>query len=77
MKKEQQTLYRFYRYEGKMISAKKAIPFEMSLQATLLLDHLCYTWNKQRLEQRLNAALDQGDKETFLTLSEEYRHYME
>ncbi|HLS67656.1 MAG TPA: IDEAL domain-containing protein [Pseudogracilibacillus sp.] len=72
MKKER-TVYKFYRYAGKAIVAKKDTPFEMKLQATLLLDDLCYTWNKEQLQRQLDEALDRRDRETFMTLSEKYR----
>ena len=72
MKKER-TVYKFYRYDGKSIVAKKDTPFEMKLQATLLLDDLCYTWNKDQLQKQLDEALDQRDRETFMKLSETYR----
>lgn len=72
MKKER-TVYKFYRYAGKAIVAKKDTPFEMKLQASLLLDDLCYTWNKRQLQKQLDQALDERDRDTFMKLSEEYR----
>ncbi|WP_249870194.1 IDEAL domain-containing protein [Oceanobacillus saliphilus] len=75
MKKEK-IVYRFYRYQGKSINAKREIPYELRLFARLILDELCFTWNKIRLEEDLNSSLEKGNKEAFMKLSEAYRHFV-
>jgi len=74
--KKQRAVYRFYRYNGKALQAKIESPFEMKLTAKLILDQLCYTWNKKQLQNQLNEALDSGDKQQFALLSEAYRSYI-
>lgn len=75
MKKEK-VIYKFFRYDGKVLLAKKEIPFEMKLTARLILDQLCYTWNKKQLQKQLNEALDNGEKEEFNKLSESYKSFI-
>ncbi|MDY0395993.1 IDEAL domain-containing protein [Virgibacillus halophilus] len=75
MKKEK-VIYRFNRYIGKTLYAKKEMPFEISLNSRMLLDELCFKENKKRLEQQLNTALDQGNAEAFHKLSEAYKQYV-
>lgn len=69
-------IYRYYRYEGKVLLAKRETPFEMKLIAQLILDDLCYSWNKRQLERELNEAIDRGDKEKFNQLSVAYKEYV-
>ncbi|KOO50552.1 IDEAL domain-containing protein [Priestia koreensis] len=38
-----------------------------------LLDHLSYVFNKERLTFLIDDALDKGDKETFIQLTNEYK----
>jgi len=71
--KKQMITYRFFRYEGKMLLAKKEIPFEITLNARLVLDQLCYNWNKKQLQMKINDAIDAKDEATFKQLSDEYR----
>lgn len=75
MKKEK-VVYRFNRYVGKTLSVKKGMPFEISLSSRMLLDELCFAENKKVLEDKLNAALDQGDAEAFRKLSQAYKQYV-
>ncbi|TFJ93502.1 IDEAL domain-containing protein [Lentibacillus salicampi] len=74
--KKQKTTYQLYCYTGKAMKAKRDAPFELKLSAQLLLDELCFNWNKQKLESAINEAIDAGDRERFIKLSEEYRHYI-
>ncbi|WP_106498123.1 IDEAL domain-containing protein [Lentibacillus sp. Marseille-P4043] len=74
--KKQKLIYRYYRYEGDMLHAKREIPYELKLSSRLLLDELCFSWNKARLEDAINNAIDEGNKEAFLKWSEAYRHYI-
>ncbi|SFD99794.1 IDEAL domain-containing protein [Lentibacillus persicus] len=74
--KKQKIVYQLYRYAGKAINAKREVPFEMKLSAQLILDELCFSWNKEKLESAINDAIDTNDKEKFDALSKEYRHYV-
>ncbi|SFA81028.1 IDEAL domain-containing protein [Lentibacillus halodurans] len=74
--KKQKVVYQLYRYAGNAIVAKKDVPFELKLSAQLVLDEICFNWNKWKLESGINHAIDTGDKEKFEQLSEEYRRYI-
>lgn len=72
---KQKQVYRYYRYDGKKLLAKREIPFEIKLSSRLMLDELCYKWNKAIIETAINEAIEQGDKEEFIKLSKKYKHY--
>lgn len=74
--KKHKVIYRFNRYDGEVLLAKIEIPFEMKLQATLILDQLCYSWNKKQLQKQLDDALARGDEKQFEELSKAYRNYI-
>ncbi|MEN1970458.1 IDEAL domain-containing protein [Lentibacillus sp. N15] len=74
--KKQKLVYHYYRYNGKVLQAKREIPYEMKLTSRMLLDELCFTWKKTRLEAAINQAIDNGNKEAFLRLSKEYKHFI-
>lgn len=74
--KKQKSVYHYNRYNGDVLHAKREIPYEMKLSTRLLLDELCFQWNKQQLEEAINRSIDQGDKQTFMKLSEKYRHFI-
>lgn len=74
--KKQKTIYRYYRYDGKVLHAKREIPYELKLSSQLVLDELCFRWNKKKLEAALNSSIDAGNKEEFMRLSEAYKHYI-
>ncbi|WP_404451641.1 IDEAL domain-containing protein [Virgibacillus necropolis] len=74
--KKQKIFYRYYRYDGKPLEAKREISFEFTLASRLLLDELCFQWNKEKLEDAINSSLDKGEKEKFLRLSEAYKHFI-
>ncbi|HLR62103.1 MAG TPA: IDEAL domain-containing protein [Lentibacillus sp.] len=73
---QQKMTYQLYRYAGKAMKAKRDVPFELKLSAQLVLDEMCFSWNKQKLESAINHAIDTGDREKFVQLSKEYRHYI-
>ncbi|MBP2076688.1 hypothetical protein [Oceanobacillus polygoni] len=75
MKKEK-IVYRFYRYEGEKLQAKREIPYELRLFSRLILDELCFNWNKNRLEEDINSSIEKGNKEEFVKASEAYRHFI-
>ncbi|WP_164669612.1 IDEAL domain-containing protein [Virgibacillus doumboii] len=74
--KKQKMIYRYSRYEGKTLHAKREVSYELKLSSRLLLDELCFNWNKEKLETAINSSIESGNKEKFLQLSEEYRHYI-
>lgn len=69
-------VYRLCRYEGGVINARRATPYEIQLTSRIMLDNLCFTWNKKQLQKRIDKALDLGQKEKFMKLSEEYKQYI-
>ncbi|PAV29324.1 hypothetical protein CIL05_13085 [Virgibacillus profundi] len=75
MKKEK-IIYRYYRYDGKVLQAKREISFELKLSSRLILDELFFNWNKEKLENAINNSIDSGDKEAFLELSEAYKQFV-
>ncbi|WP_163537156.1 IDEAL domain-containing protein [Gracilibacillus sp. YIM 98692] len=78
MKKEK-VIYRLKSFEGtarKRINARREIPYELKLASQLVLDELCFHWNKARLEEELNESIDQNDQTKFKELSEEYQNYV-
>jgi len=75
MKKEKIT-YRYYRYNGKVLRAKREIPYEVKILSRLMLDELCFKWNQEKMKEAINSAIDRGDKETFIKLSKQYKRYM-
>ncbi|GAB4073899.1 hypothetical protein GCM10028778_14020 [Barrientosiimonas marina] len=74
--KKQKSIYRLYRYRGTAKQAKRQMPFEWQLTAQLLLDELCFTWNKQRLQDAINHSLDTGNRDRFEQLCVAYRHFV-
>ncbi|HLR66565.1 IDEAL domain-containing protein [Virgibacillus alimentarius] len=74
--KKQKTIYRYYRYEGNILHAKREIPYELKLTSRLILDELCFKWNKKRLEAAINRSIDTGNKQEFLKLSKAYNHFI-
>lgn len=70
------TVYQFRRYDGESLKAKREIPYEIRLQAKLILDELCFNWNKKMLEQKLNESLERDNKKEFMRLSNVYKQYI-
>ncbi|KGX84921.1 hypothetical protein [Pontibacillus marinus] len=58
-----------------VIHAKRELPYEIKLASTLVLDELCYNWNKSNLEKQVNEAIDYGDYEQFEKASQMYKPY--
>ncbi|KGX92574.1 hypothetical protein N781_14670 [Pontibacillus halophilus JSM 076056 = DSM 19796] len=66
----------WYTFHGrKVIHARREVPYEVTLASRLVLDELMYTWNKNHLESLINEAIDQGDRDRFVELSERYKPY--
>ncbi|WP_164215948.1 IDEAL domain-containing protein [Virgibacillus sp. YIM 98842] len=75
MKKQKQIL-KYYRYNGNIIPARREIAFELQLASRLELDELCFSYNKEKLETAINEALETGNREAFMTLSEAYKQFI-
>lgn len=73
---KQKVIYRYYRYKGEKMYAKREISYEMQLTARLMLDEYCFNWNKNRLQEKIDDTFKQGDEEAFLRLSEEFKQYV-
>ncbi|KAB8138954.1 IDEAL domain-containing protein [Gracilibacillus oryzae] len=77
--KKQKISYRlisFERNRKKAILARREISYEIKLASQLMLDDLCFNWNKARLEEQINLAIDRNDKPAFETLSKQYKQYI-
>jgi len=74
--KNKQIVYRYYRYNGKPLQAKREIPYEIKITTRLLLDEICFKWNKEKLASAIDAALEHNDESTFKILSEKYSQYI-
>ncbi|WP_163582977.1 IDEAL domain-containing protein [Gracilibacillus saliphilus] len=66
----------FHMNPKSVLRARREIPYEIRLASRLVLDDLCFTWNKARLEEEINQSIDDNNKETFKTLSETYNSYI-
>ncbi|API91110.1 hypothetical protein J32TS6_27530 [Virgibacillus pantothenticus] len=74
--KKQKIVFQFYRYNGKRIKAKREITFELRLSSRLLLDEICFNYNKALLEEQINRSIDEGNKDDFLKWSEAYKTFI-
>lgn len=74
--KKQKMIYRYYRYDGSVLHAKREIPYELKLSSRFILDELCFNWNKEKLEAAINRSIDTGNKQEFIKLSKAYSHYI-
>ena len=76
--KKHKVNYTLKAFDGRKIAsieAKREISFEIKLASRLILDALVSDWNKSNLENQINHAIDNHDKETFLQLSKKYKTY--
>lgn len=76
--KKQKTSFRLVKANfvaNKPIKAKREVSFSIKLAARLWLDEITYNWNKQRLEEAINSAIDSNDKDSFDVLSVQYQPY--
>ncbi|WP_077623167.1 IDEAL domain-containing protein [Sediminibacillus massiliensis] len=58
------------------VVAKREISYEIKLATQLLLDELCFNWNKSHLETQINESIDSNDREAFVSLSKQYQPYI-
>ncbi|HAM79934.1 hypothetical protein [Ornithinibacillus bavariensis] len=75
MKKER-VVYHFYPYEGNVLNAKREISFEIKLSSRMILDEICFNWNKKMLEEKINSSIQKGNKEDFVKVRERYLQYI-
>ncbi|SES69050.1 hypothetical protein SAMN05216389_101430 [Oceanobacillus limi] len=75
MRKEK-VIFRYHPYDGKVIKARREIPYDVKLTARLVLDEICFNWNKAQLEAKLNSSIEEGNKEKFEQLREAYLDYI-
>ena len=74
---EKHTLkYRFYRYRGGVLTAKRDVPYGIKLSSRMLLDELRFKWNKQYIIKRVDEAIEQGDKKSFIKYSHLYKNFV-
>ena len=76
--KKQKVIYKLKEFNGRSrlkLKAKREISFEIKLASKLILDELCFAWNKAHLEQQINESIDDNDKRTFMSLSKQYEPY--
>jgi len=73
---KEKVVYRFFRYNGNTLHARKEIPFEFKLNAQLILDEICFKWNKKQLVRKINHSIETNNKDEFLRLSKEYNNYI-
>ncbi len=73
--KKQIESYRYVRYQGQALKARREITYEIKLSSRLILDELCFKWNKEKLATAINRSIDQNDKKEFLKLSKAYSKY--
>lgn len=50
--------------------------FMLDVYTQMVLDEAVFNYKKLQLEEKINEALDQLDKERFLKLSEEYAQFV-
>ncbi|MGI8317059.1 IDEAL domain-containing protein [Halobacillus mangrovi] len=62
-------------YKGREITAKRELSFGIQLASRLFLDQLSFEFNKDRLDEEINEAIDNNDREAFERLSLQYQPY--
>lgn len=75
MEKEK-VMMTFFRYNGKPVQAKREVSYEMKLQAQLILDEICFHYNKSKVEADLNRAIDDRNESDFKRCSDIYKEYI-
>ncbi|WP_181349266.1 IDEAL domain-containing protein [Thalassobacillus sp. CUG 92003] len=59
-------------FRNQVIAAKRELSYGIQLASRLLLDEMCFRFNKQRLDAQINDTLENEDRETFERLSKIY-----
>ncbi|MFC4388643.1 IDEAL domain-containing protein [Gracilibacillus marinus] len=78
MKKQKMNyqLVPFVQNSNKEILARREISYEIKLASQLILDNLCFNWNKARLDERINQAIDDRNHQDFIMYSDSYKDYI-
>ena len=42
----------------------------------MILDEICFNWNKKMLEEKINSSIQKGNKEDFVKVRERYLQYI-
>jgi len=74
--KQQKVIYNFRRYAGTELYARKEIPYEFGLNAQLMLDEICFNWNKQKILDKIHYSIETDNKDEFLKYSQVYMDYV-
>ncbi|MCA0969699.1 IDEAL domain-containing protein [Halobacillus litoralis] len=62
-------------YKGKQVTAKRELSFGIQLASRLFIDQMTYEFNKEKLDNQINEAIDSGDRDEFNRLSVQYLPY--
>ncbi|MGM8366298.1 IDEAL domain-containing protein [Virgibacillus sp. W0181] len=73
---KQKVIYRYLRYEGKVMAVRREIPYEIKLSSRMILDEMCFNYNKEQLQLAINTAIESGSKSDFQQLSKSYCHFI-
>lgn len=74
--KKQKSIYRYIRYEGSRLNARREISYEIKLSTQLILDELCFNWNKKKVDSAINRSIDTNNKNEFIKLCKRYHRYL-
>ncbi|MFG6116292.1 IDEAL domain-containing protein [Thalassobacillus cyri] len=62
-------------FGNKTITAKRELSFGLQLASRLILDELSYEFNKHKLDEQINEAIANEDRDSFDRLSKQYQPY--
>ncbi|WP_101843389.1 IDEAL domain-containing protein [Halobacillus sp. Marseille-P3879] len=62
-------------FRNREITAKRELSFGIKLASRLLLDELSFEFNKERLDEEINVAIENNDRKEFKRLSLKYQPY--
>lgn len=74
--KKQKKIYHYHRYNGKLLKARREISYDIQMTTRLILDELCFNWNKRVLQEAIDRSIDEGNKTEFMTLSKTYKLFV-
>ncbi|MFC7062666.1 IDEAL domain-containing protein [Halobacillus seohaensis] len=78
MRKQKKLIYVLRRdpgFKNREVTAKRELSFGIKLASRLLLDELSFQFNKDRLDDEINTAIENNDRDEFERLSLKYQHY--
>ncbi|MCP3026780.1 IDEAL domain-containing protein [Halobacillus sp. A5] len=62
-------------FRNREITAKRELSFGIKLASRLFLDELSFQFNKERLDEEINTAIENNDRKEFERLSLKYQPY--